>query len=209
MSDKRDAFEMVEAEQADLVGLIRQLTPDQWSASSLCEGWSVRDVAIHIACGRKDLWTTLKLWASVGFGSPAKASAKEIEQRRDLPTADIVEWLGSPIKPRVVWEMNIQLRALMIHQQDIRRPLEAMRTIPAERLSYVLDRGLTRAGSANLGSRKRARGLCLKATDIDWTAGDGPEVVGPGEAILMAISGRRAAVQDLSGTGTAELARRL
>jgi uncharacterized protein (TIGR03083 family) len=169
----------------------------------------VRDVAIHTACGRKSVWATLKLWASVGFGSPAKASAKEIEQHRDLPTAEIVEWLASPIKLGAVWDMNNQLRALMIHQQDMRRPLGQPRTIPAERLSYALDLGLTRAGSANLGSRKRASGLRLKATDINWTAGDGAEVVGSGEAILMTISGRASALQELSGAGTAELARRL
>jgi uncharacterized protein (TIGR03083 family) len=209
MVDKREAFAMVEAEQADLVALVQDLTPDQWSAPSLCEGWTVRDVAVHVACGRKNVWATLKLWASVGFGSPAKASAKEIEQNKDLPTSDIVAWLASPIKPGALWDMNNQLRALMIHQQDMRRPLLLSRSIPTERLTRVLDLGLTRAGSANLGSRTRSRGLCLRATDISWMAGDGPEVRGPGEAILMAISGRRSGLEDLTGDGTPDLARRL
>jgi hypothetical protein len=36
MVDKRGVHAMVEAEQAALVGLVRGLTPDQWSVPSLC-----------------------------------------------------------------------------------------------------------------------------------------------------------------------------
>jgi uncharacterized protein (TIGR03083 family) len=200
---------MVEAEHADFVSLVRRLTSEQWSAPSLCEAWSVRDVVVHAARGRKNTWATLKLWASVGFGSPHKANAKELELHRDLSTDEVTALLAAPIEPGATWEMQNQLRGLMIHQQDIRRPLRMARAIPADRIARVLDLGLTRAGSANLGSRRRARGLRLSATDIEWTAGTGADVRGPAEAILMAISGRRAALDDLSGDGKEELARRM
>jgi len=64
-------------------------------------------------------------------------------------------------------------------------------------------------GNPRLGAGRRIRGLRLRATDIDWAHGDGPEVTGPGEALLMAMSGRRAALADLSGPGLATLAKRL
>jgi uncharacterized protein (TIGR03083 family) len=98
------------------------------------------------------------------------------------------------------------LRAMMIHQQDVRRPLGLARTIPKERLRAVLGFVTQRAGSRNLGSASRARGLQLTATDIDWTLGSGPEVRGTGEAVLMAICGRRAALADLEGDGVRILA---
>lgn len=60
-----------------------------------------------------------------------------------------------------------------------------------------------------LGARRRIRGLRLRATDIDWTHGHGPEVTGPGEALLMAMSGRPTALADLDGPGLATLAERL
>jgi hypothetical protein len=48
----------------------------------------------------------------------------------------------------------------------------------------------------------------LVATDVDWTYGNGPEVRGSGEAVLMAMAGRRAALGDLDGPGKAKLAHR-
>jgi hypothetical protein len=40
------------------------------------------------------------------------------------------------------------------------------------------------------------------ATDMDWTAGDGPEVRGSGEALLLVMAGRLEAVlSELTGAG--------
>jgi hypothetical protein len=54
----------------------------------------------------------------------------------------------------------------------------------------------------------RARGVRLVADDLDWSHGPGPEVRGNGEALLMAMAGRRAALGDLTGLGVERLARR-
>ena len=64
-------------------------------------------------------------------------------------------------------------------------------------------------GNPRLGAGRRIRGLALRATDVDWTHGSGPEVTGPGEALLMAMTGRPAALDDLEGPGKATLAQRL
>ena len=42
-----------------------------------------------------------------------------------------------------------------------------------------------------------------------WAAGLGPEVRGPGEAVLMAIAGRRGVAHELSGPGAERLVKRL
>jgi hypothetical protein len=52
-------------------------------------------------------------------------------------------------------------------------------------------------------------GRTLSATDISWTADDGPAVHGPGEAIVLAAAGRKAALADLDGDGAAMLRQRL
>ena len=56
-----------------------------------------------------------------------------------------------------------------------------------------------------LGNKKRIAGLKLVATDMDWSCGEGLEVRGTGEALLMAMNGRTAALDDLSGEGLATL----
>jgi uncharacterized protein (TIGR03083 family) len=209
VADKQQTWRFLLDEQADFVASARTLTPEQWATPSLCTGWSVRDVVVHAAAGRKSLGKTLVLWASVGFGSAAKANARELDLNRDRSVDSVIDWLASPLKPKGLLDMQNQLRGLMIHQQDARRPLGLGRDIPADRLHAVLDTALTRMGSANVGSKRRAEGLRLVATDIDWSAGDGPEVQGSGEAILMTISGRLGAIEELTGEGTETLAARL
>ena len=94
----------------------------------------------------------------------------------------------------------------MIHQQDIRRPLGIPRTIPTERMRAVLNYALT--APAVRGAR-RARGVRLVATDLEWTHGSGPDVEGAGEALLMAMAARAVALNDLAGPGKPLLTRRM
>jgi hypothetical protein len=49
--------------------------------------------------------------------------------------------------------------------------------------------------------RRGPDGLRLAATDMAWSAGDGPEAHGTAEAILTAVNGRRAALPDVDGPG--------
>ncbi|WP_406378598.1 hypothetical protein [Streptomyces sp. NBC_01618] len=46
----------------------------------------------------------------------------------------------------------------------------------------------------------------LTATDRDLAIGTGPEATGPTLSLLLAVSGRRVALDDLSGPGVATLA---
>ena len=56
--------------------------------------------------------------------------------------------------------------------------------------------------------KARTAGLSFAASDLDWTAGDGPLVQGTGEALMMALCGRRVALDELTGDGLAEFASR-
>jgi uncharacterized protein (TIGR03083 family) len=108
---------------------------------------------------------------------------------------------------------SAMLVEVLVHGQDIRRPLGLQRQIPAERLQVLLPRAVSAAsyvpGFGFTGGRWRARGLRLSATDLDWTWGSGPDVSGAAEPILLAVLGRPAALADLSGAGVATLARRM
>jgi hypothetical protein len=56
-----------------------------------------------------------------------------------------------------------------------------------------------------IGTKRRIEGLSLRATDVSWSHGSGPEVSGPILSLLMAMTGRKAALDDLSGEGVATL----
>jgi len=101
---------------------------------------------------------------------------------------------------------DIALTDGMVHHQDIRRALGHPRTVPEGRLVAGL-KFLPRARA--LPAPSNVRNLRLVATDVDWSHGGGPEVNGPGEALLVALAGRRQALADLSGPGLAILAERV
>ena len=59
-----------------------------------------------------------------------------------------------------------------------------------------------------IGSKTRVEGLRLTATDATWTHGEGPDVSGPLQSLILAMTGRKQVLEDLSGDGVSILAMR-
>lgn len=59
------------------------------------------------------------------------------------------------------------------------------------------------------GIRERAVGLTLIATDSFWTTGAGPAVCGAGLDLLLALTGRAAGLDGLTGDGVDTLSARM
>ena len=95
---------------------------------------------------------------------------------------------------------------VLIHGQDICRPLGIKRDLPEAHLVPVAD--FVKNDVHIFGAKKRIAGLRLTATDMDWSHGNGPEVTGPAEALVMMMAGRLVALDDLSGEGKAALVAR-
>jgi len=95
---------------------------------------------------------------------------------------------------------------LLVHGQDIARPLGRARPMPLERVLPALRHVW---GSSFYGAQKRFTGLRLTATDLDWAEGEGAEVRGPGGELLLILTGRRVALDDLDGPAAVEAATRL
>jgi uncharacterized protein (TIGR03083 family) len=200
-------MDMARAERADLAAFLATLTLQQWDTPSLCSGWTVKDVVAHMISyeelGPKGL---LKRFAK---GWIVRANQVGVDEFAALSPQQLLEFLGNHLTPKGLTAGFGGMIALVdgtIHHQDIRRSLHQPRTVPADRLIRVLD---LVPGNPRLGAGRRVRGLRLRATDLDWAHGRGPEVVGPGEALLMAMAGRPAALADLAGPGHATLAARV
>lgn len=211
MSERPSIASMADDEQAEFVGLATNLTPAEWSAPSLCAQLSVRDVLVHIAAhihGEPSQKEVVRVALRSG------PSISRIEKRLDRiqrvrhagrSPENIIAWLATP---RATPDSPTQLSELVIHQQDIRRAVARPRTISSDRVEAVLDHSTSKKGHKGVNyARRRLRGLRLVATDMDWTWGDGAEVRGPGEALLMAANGREQALLDLTGPGLESLTR--
>jgi uncharacterized protein (TIGR03083 family) len=204
-----DLSDLATAERRDLADYLDTLTEEQWEQPSLCPGWTVRDVVGHLPSYDEFSWpAVLALFVRSRF-SLARCNQVGIEHSRRLNTEQLVARLRTHAVPRGITAMfgsAIALTDGLIHHQDIRRALGHPRTVPEERLVAAL-KFAPRARA--LPSPANVRDLRLVATDVDWTHGTGPEVNGPGEALLVALAGRQEALADLSGPGLATLAERV
>ena len=112
-----------------------------------------------------------------------------------------MDCVASPPLPLITRVVEI-----VVHGEDIRRPLGIDHTYPArwsaEAVSYLL-------GDRSSGGKKRHKGLTLAATDVEFSIADGPVVEGPALALLLAASGRSARLDELSGPGAIQLVNRI
>jgi uncharacterized protein (TIGR03083 family) len=194
---------MFEAEQVAFESLIRGLAPEQWELPSLCPGWTVRDVVVHAA------FHTHRAGLRETFGSTEKYTALLVEREHADTIDGLIAWFASPA-PTSARGNKVNVCELVIHQEDVRRALGSPRSYPEDTMRMCLERCTTMNGTIFILDRKHrlGHGLRLVATDIAWSKGNGPEVAGTGEAMLMAIAGRAAALVDLTGPGVAILTER-
>jgi uncharacterized protein (TIGR03083 family) len=199
--------ELARAERADLAAFLAELTPQQWQSPSLCAGWTVKDVVAHIISYEE--LGVVDLVSRFVKGRIVHANQVGVDEYARLSTDQLLDFLNRHLDPSGLTAGFGGMIALVdgtIHHQDIRRALNRPRVIPADRLTRVLP---LIPGNPRLGAGRRIRGLRLRATDVDWAHGRGAEVTGPGEALMMAMTGRRAGLDELDGPGKATLAQQL
>lgn len=200
-----DMWDVIAAERGALADDLAGISDEQWQATSLCPEWSVRRVVGHMtATARLTPAGFLTAFAKSGFsfnrfvntaidknlGPGNVATLANFRAVQDLTT--------SPPGPKQSW-----LGEVIVHSEDIRRPLG---------ISHVYDPGAVvevaeffKGSNALIGTKSRISGLSLMATDANFRHGEGEEVAGPMLSLLMAMTGRAAACDDLTGPGVAKL----
>ena len=197
--------DLAHAEREDLLALAESLTPAQWRQASLCPGWTVQDVVTHVVSYDGLPPGQLARLAATARGNPNRMNELLVERYRGATPEESLAGLRAARRPTGLTAGlggRIGLTDGLIHRQDVRRPLGLGRDVPAERLTAAL--GVAMFAPPTHGAW-RARGVRLRASDVDWAFGRGPEVVGPGEALLMASAGRASALADLCGPGLPRL----
>ena len=205
-----DVDALLDAERAALADLLDGLGEAGWATPSLCSGWSVRHVVAHLlmpyrlsvprfmlkmVAGRFDFDRVADRWATGYPGADQELVAAlrgTARQKFNVP--------GSP--------PEAPLSHLVIHQEDIRRPLGAQHSANPVSANATLDQ-LTSPAARGSFTPGLLDGLAVVSSDTGWRSGEGDEVVGSASALITTIAGRRAALDELSGPGVDRVRARL
>lgn len=200
-------MDMAQDERSDLAAFLDTLSPQEWSAPSLCQSWTVKDVVAHVVSYEE--LTAFGLMKRIAKGRVVNANDVGVQEFSPMSPEELKGFLGRHLRPRgltAAFGGMIGLIDGTVHHQDIRRALGHPRVVPVQRLTRILP---LVPRNPRLGAGRRIKGLRLVATDLDWQHGDGPEVRGTGEALLLAMTGRPAVISELAGPGQSTLAERL
>jgi len=197
-------------ERRRLLALLEGLDESKWDHETLCEGWRVREVVAHLISGGTRVPFSEMVPLMVRHRGDVDAFFAADAQRRAAAEPQVLlegfrTMVESRVKPPVVpaalmWCDNV------IHGLDIRWPLARPDPGPAERLTETATCLSAMTWPSRIGCR--ADGLRFAADDAAWSMGDGAEVSGPIDAIVLGIAGRGAAFERLRGPGVALLAAR-
>jgi uncharacterized protein (TIGR03083 family) len=205
--DAETSWRVIEQERRSLAALLEGLTDEQWNSPSLCDGWRVKDVAAHVALAPQAPGPWSMLVEGVRAGGRFHKINHDVSVRHaERPGADLVaelrEHAASRRLPKVTNYRNI-LFDILVHGQDIAIPLGIPREMPKDAAVAGVERVWTMGWP--FGAKRALKKFRFTATDVDWSAGDGPDVAGPIDALLLLLTGRPAALPRLSGPGVEQL----
>jgi uncharacterized protein (TIGR03083 family) len=203
-----DVWPVVHGERKALVADLGPLSEEQWSTASLCPPWTVREVLAHMA-GTAQITPATFFPKLIGSGfSFERLQAKGVAANLGNAGADTLNRFESIVtsEKRPPGPKDTILGETIIHAEDIRRALGLRREYPSDALVELAD--FYKGSNAIIHTKNRISGLRLTATDADWSHGSGAEVSGPMLPLLMAMTGRKAVLADLSGDGVATLRER-
>lgn len=206
-----DTFGEIADERRAMADLMSGLTAEQRATQSLCTAWTVHDVAAHLIVSLEVSLPKFMVSMVASGGSFDRANLRLTSKQARRPVEDIVDILRRKAESRFTPPgagPEAPLSDLLVHGLDVRWPLGIARSIPAERAQKALT-FLASSAANGLAPKGGLDGLRFEADDLDWTHGSGPTVRGSSDALLLALTGRTAALQHLEGDGVPTLSNRL
>lgn len=203
--DRNTAWRSIDVEREALAKDLADLEGSGWSTPSLCDGLSVREVLAHLTVSGAvsgPRWFAGVVRARFDFDRQVDDRLRE--QLGDSPADTLHRFRAtigrrtSPPLPRLAL-----LGEMVVHGEDIRRPLGLNRAYPATTLAALLR---YYAGTDQVViAKKRVRGLRLEGVDTDIVVGEGDVVRGSTLALIMAMTGRSISCDELTGAGVGRL----
>lgn len=192
----------VTAERLALLAILRDLAEDEWTRPSLCAGWRVQDVAGHVTASPQVRISDFPAMLVRGGFSYNKMILRDGQRRGQAPVeqilADHERLAGVHRAPPMLTPLE-PLLDILVHTQDIVRPLGREYVAPTDALLLAADRA--RQMALFVGSRGIIRSVRMVATDADWVRGKGPTLEAPMRELVMVCAGRAPDMTLVSGEG--------
>ncbi len=183
-------WQEIDRGRAAAAELLEGLDDAQWQTASLCDGWTVRDVAAHLTQAHVrigEVW-----WPLVRSGFSVTRMTRDLATSSPLSRTEIVAALRGMVGSRrtAIGVTPVEpLLDILVHTQDIARPLGIEIAMPPEAAALAAERTFAYKGPMRLAPKVEE--LTFVATDVDWRHGTSPdEVRGPISELLMALAGR-------------------
>lgn len=201
-------WQVVAAHRVAVADLLDGLSAEQWEQPSLCPGWTVRDVAAHLTLqqlGLRDVLGTMLHWRGTMDRTIAAAARRRAAAWSTAHIAADIRGTAGTRRPTLGVTRLETLTDILVHSQDIAVPLGIRLDLPRDAAAAATTRTLTMRWPVPPPSARAVRRFRLTATDLDWSAGTGPQVSGPIGALLLITCGRTAALPQLSGAAVPDL----
>jgi len=187
-------------ERRRLADVLDGLTPQQWDAPSLCDGWAVRDVVAHVTMPFRTSAPRFVL-ELVRSGGRFAAMADRVARRDGAqPTDVLVAWLRDNAEHPWTPPGGGKEGALthdVVHGLDITRPLGIEREVQPERFRVVLDTLVSPRSRRHFGAEGHTGRF--EASDVDWSHGTGAPVTGRAVDLVLLLTGRPVAAGAIVG----------
>ncbi|MGV0835848.1 maleylpyruvate isomerase family mycothiol-dependent enzyme [Mycolicibacterium thermoresistibile] len=195
--DSDTIWRHIDEQRVSLAALLDGIEAERWATPSLCEGWTIREVAVHITHSQMSLPTAIVALVSSGFRFNAMIYRMALRDKRTPAelTAALRGMPGSRKHPPGTSELD-PLADVLLHGQDIAVPLGIARPMPTDAAVAAAQRVWSMGFPFH--ARRRLRGVELVATDAQFRVGNGRVVEAPIRDILMALAGRPASTVDVA-----------
>jgi uncharacterized protein (TIGR03083 family) len=203
-----EVWSRIDREREALADQLELLELTRWDTPSLCAGLSVREVLAHLTVSgavSPPRWFAGVLRARFDFDQQVEDRLRE--QLGSTPKETLRRFratVGSRTAPPL--PKLALLGELVVHGEDIRRPLGLARMYPRPTLDALL-RYYASTDQVVL-AKGRIRGLRLEAVDSGISVGVGELVRGDTVPLIMAMTGRRSYCTELTGPGVVLLTER-
>jgi uncharacterized protein (TIGR03083 family) len=206
-----DVWTMIAEERTAIYDGLSKLAEEDWRKPSLCAGWVVQDVVGHmIATAHMTPGLFFKEFAKSRFNFDRMVQKDIARYTANKTPAMLLVAYGNRRLSRThpPGPAMAMVGECVVHSEDIFRALGPYGEHDPEHL--VATANFYEKNNLLVPAKKRIAGLSLRSTDVAWqSSATGPEVSGPLVALIMAMAGRKAALEDLSGDGLETLRGRL
>jgi uncharacterized protein (TIGR03083 family) len=191
--DSDSIWRHIDEQRSNLADLFEEIDDARWSTPSLCDGWTVRDVAVHLTQSHVGMPRVMVEAVKSGFRFNAMVYRMAVQDTRSpAQAAEALRGMLGSRKHVPGTSEREPLMDVLVHGQDIAVPLGIDWPMPADAAAAAAQRLWGMRFPFN--PQRRLRGIQLVATDIDFTVGQGRGVEAPIRDILMALAGRPASI---------------